>query len=284
MRPLSDFARDLHRIPFIHNGSQPLPSELHGAIMLLGNFDGLHRGHGELVAAGLGLAQDRGVPLAMLQCDPHPRAYFTGASRFRVSTGLAQTHLLAAAGVDLIFAPRFDAVFAATMPDEFVGGMLVGQLHIGGIVVGRDFRFGRQRLGTVGLLQRHAGHSGFSLHIINDQVADERRISTSAVRTAIAAGDIGLATRLLGHAWLTEIHPGGDSGWQFAADQLLPPVGAWPVEALDRAGQHLDNALVDIRDDGQPMMVLPAGTALVKWLPTTLNSFAAQTQGREAYA
>lgn len=284
MRPLSDFVTDLHRVPFIHNGSQPLPSELHGAIMLLGNFDGLHRGHGELVATGLGLARDRGVPLAMLQCDPHPRAYFRGEFRFRVSTGLAQTHLLAAAGVDLIFAPRFDAVFAAMMPDEFVGETLVGQLGISGIVVGRDFRFGRERLGNVDLLQRHAERFGFSLDVIDDQVADSRRISTSSVRAAIGAGDIGLATRLLGHAWLTQIHCGDDSGWRFAADQLLPPAGEWPVAALDRAGQHLGYALVDIGDDSQPMMVLPPGTALVKWLPTTINSFAAQTHVREAYA
>ncbi len=284
MRALSDFAPDLPRVPFIHTGLQPLPLELHGSIMLLGNFDGLHRGHAELVTAGLGLARARGVPLAMLQCDPHPRAYFSGASRFRVSTGLAQTRLLAAAGLDLIFAPRFDEVFAAMTPDEFVSETLVGRLHIGGIVVGRDFRFGRQRLGDVNLLQHHAECLGFSLHIVDDQIADNRRISTSSVRAAIEAGDIGLATRLLGHAWLTQIHPESDSGWQFASDQLLPPAGEWPVAALDRAGQHLAYALVDISEGGQAIMNLPSRTALVKWLPATINRFALQTQGRDAYA
>lgn len=284
MKALSDFAPDLSRVPYIHTGSQRLPLELHGSIMLLGNFDGLHRGHGELVAAGLGLARQRGVPLAILQCDPHPRAYFSGPSRFRVSTGLAHARLLATAGVDLIYAPRFDAFFAAMTPDEFVGEKLVGQLGIGGIVVGRDFRFGQQRLGDVNLLRYYAGRLGFSLDIIEDQISDNRRISTSSVRAAIAAGDIGLATRLLGHAWLTEIHVEEEASWIFAADQLLPPPGEWPVAALDGAGQHLAYASVGICTDGHATVKLPAKTSLVKWLPTTINRFAVQTQGRYAYA
>ncbi|MDE1154729.1 MAG: hypothetical protein PW735_03245 [Acidobacteriaceae bacterium] len=284
MKALSDFSPDLSRVPYTHNGSQSLPAELHGAIMLLGNFDGLHRGHGELVATGLEISRQRGAPLAMLQCDPHPRAYFSGASRFRVSTGLAQTRLLAAAGIELIYAPRFDEAFAALTPDEFILDNLTGQLGIGGIVVGRDFRFGCRRRGDVVLLQHHAERQGFSLNIIDDQISDGRRISTSSVRAAILAGDIGLATRLMGHAWLTQIYANDGAGWSFAGDQLLPPTGEWPVAALDRAGEHVAYALVEICKGGHVSAKLPEKTALLKWLPTAKTQFAEHTEGRDAYA
>lgn len=285
MRPLPEFTSDIARLPFIHTGSQALPHDLRGSIMLLGNFDGLHLGHAALVRKAAEIARERGVALAMMQCDPHPRAYFSGVSRFRVSTGLAQVRLLADAGVDIIFAPRFDAAFAAMSADDFISRILVADLGVGGVVVGRDFRFGHRRLGDVGLLRQAGERLGFRLDVIDDQTDACRRISTSSVRAAISAGDVRLATQLMGHAWLTQVDRDETGAWRFASEQLLPPSGAWPIAALDRVGGHLCYALATIGDGEQVQLVLPSSAALVKWLPTNMSRLAIdeRREGR-AYA
>jgi riboflavin kinase/FMN adenylyltransferase len=256
--------------------------------MLLGNFDGLHRGHAKLLAKGQSLAQQRGAPLAILQCDPHPRLYFSGESRFRVSTGLAQRQLLAQAGVDLIYAPCFDAAFAALSAENFVEHILIEELQVTALVTGRDFRFGHRRRGDVALLQQLAMQFGFGLTVVEDEVADAERISTSAVRAAIARGDIAAATMLLGHAWCTEVEFEKPGLWQFSADQILPPAGVWPVVALDRQGRQLGCHILELSSDGSVTLTVPADTALLSWLPMPLpaprNPIPLQSRSTDAYA
>lgn len=253
--------------PLIDDGTAFVPAWLRGSVMLLGSFDGMHRGHAALLAAGLGKARRGGVPLSILQCDPHPRAYFSGPSRFRVSTGAAQLNLLATAGIDLVYAPRFDAGFAATAPEDFVAQHLLGRLGVTGVVTGRDFRFGHKRSGDVALLETLSERLPFGLIVIDDEMAGGRRISSSSVRAAIAAGDIGTATQLLGHDWLTQVHTAGGSWWRFSSDQILPPPGLWSVAALDVAGNYLADCHLQLEPDGRAQMPAPIHTAIIRWWP-----------------
>lgn len=240
--------------------------------MLLGNFDGMHRGHAELLTEGRRLALERAAPLAILQCDPHPRAFFSGMSRFRVATGPAQIRLITSAGIDLIYAPRFDMDFASLAAEDFVEEHLVARLGVSGIVIGRDFRFGRQRLGDAALLQRMRGKHGFCLSVIVDEIANGARISTSSVRMEIIAGNIAAATRLLGHDWVTEIGLDDAGRWQVAADQILPPAGKWPLLALDHRGEEIAPVTITIDLNGQAHVCPPVGTAFLRWVPVTLSA------------
>ena len=246
------------------DGTQPLPAGLRGGVMLLGSFDGMHRGHAALVAAGRAEAARRGAPLAILQCDPHPRAHFAGPSRFRISPGLAQAGLIAEAGIDLVYAPRFDAAFAATPAEQFVTDLLLARLQIGGVIVGNDFRFGCSRRGDPGLLRTLSARHGFSVTVAPDEVAGGVRVSSTAIRGAIAAGRIDEAQRLLGHAWTTQIQRGA-TGWRFAEDQILPPPGLWPVTALDGSGRPQTTARLALGPDGHARADLPAQTTLLAW-------------------
>lgn len=249
------------------DGTTPLPAGLRGAVMLLGSFDGMHRGHTALVAAGRAEAARRGAPLAILQCDPHPRAHFAGPSRFRISPGLAQARLIAEAGIDLVYAPRFDAAFAATPAEQFVTDLLLARLQIGGLIVGNDFRFGCSRKGDPGLLRTLSARHGFSVTVAPDEVAGGVRVSSTAIRSAIAAGRIDVAQHLLGHIWTTVIQR-SPAGWRFAEDQLLPPPGLWPVTALDGSGRPIATVRLALGPNGLARADLPAQTVLVGWNTT----------------
>lgn len=284
MKPLPETPDPHRNLPFIHDGTDVLPAGFRGAVMLLGSFDGMHRGHAALLTAGRVRAGQSGKPLSILQCDPHPRAYFAGPSRFRVSTGSAQMRLLARAGIDFIYAPRFDAGFAGMSPEDFVSQVLLGHLGVTGVVTGHDFRFGRSRSGDVALLAALSSSLSFSLTVVEDETAGGCRISTSAVRAAIAAGDIAAAVELLGHNWFTEIRHIGPADWQFAPDQILPPPGRWPVAAMDFAGRHLAECLIELGSDGCARMTAPAATAILEWLPAAVEQISLNPESSGAYA
>lgn len=258
------------RPPFVTEGTVPLPAALAGSVMMLGSFDGMHRGHRHLLALARAEADRRCAPLAILQCDPHPRAFFAGPSRFRISPGAAQRHLLQEAGIDLIFAPRFDAGFAAIPPAAFVTALLAGRLGVAALVAGGDFRFGHMRTGDVALLQALAARGGPGLIVAGDQMQDGARISSSAIRAAISAGDLARASILLGRPWLTEVRPDpAGRDWQFLPDQILPPPGSWRVMARDGAGLPLRGATVALAPHGRLRAALPAATRLLDWIAPT---------------
>ncbi|MEI4473822.1 hypothetical protein [Frigidibacter sp. MR17.24] len=269
MRDLQDPLHDpVTAPPFETDGTLPLPDHLAGAVMLLGSFDGMHRGHAALVAVARAEAARRAVPLAILQCDPHPRLYFAGPSRFRIAAGSARDRLLAAAGIGLVYAPRFDAAFAATPADAFVDRILHDRLRLGAVVVGPDFRFGRGREGTVAGLVARAGRHGIAVRVLDEQRACGRRISSSAIRAAIRDGRLAEAIALLGHGWSTPLRaaaPGEGTRWHFAPDQLLPPAGRWPVTARDGAGRTLARTTIDLCPDGSARAALPRATDSLDW-------------------
>jgi riboflavin kinase / FMN adenylyltransferase len=181
-----------------------MPPALAGGVVAVGNFDGVHRGHRALLDTAKDEAARRGVPALVLTFDPHPRTVLRPAHPpvFRLTPLPAKARLLKALALDGLAVARFDLGFAAMTADEFVDTVLIGQLKISAAVVGFNFRFGRNRAGTVQSLAALGQRLDFAVCVV-DPVAERSGslVASSDIRTALAAGDVTGANALLGYRW-----------------------------------------------------------------------------------
>ncbi|HET8875753.1 MAG TPA: bifunctional riboflavin kinase/FAD synthetase [Casimicrobiaceae bacterium] len=173
--------------------------------LTIGNFDGVHRGHQAMLARLIEAAEDLRLPPAVLTFDPHPREFFSPSNAPpRLSTLRSKLALFRAYGVATTFVARFDARLASRTADEFVRGILESQLHTRWLLVGEDFRFGRGRTGDLAFLRSAARE--FSVEAMDTIGVDGQRVSSTAVRNALAAGDLVLAAALLGRNYTLTGH------------------------------------------------------------------------------
>ena len=173
--------------------------------LTIGNFDGVHRGHQAMLARLIEAAEDLRLPPAVLTFDPHPREFFSPSNAPpRLSTLRSKLALFRAYGVATTFVARFDARLASRTADEFVRGILENQLHTHWLLVGEDFRFGRGRTGDLAFLRSAARE--FSVEAMGTIGVDGQRVSSTAVRNALAAGDLVLAAALLGRNYTLTGH------------------------------------------------------------------------------
>jgi len=186
-------------------GAAPLPEALRGAVVAIGNFDGMHRGHQQLLAAAKAVAVAQGRPWGVVTFEPHPRSFFTPAEPvFRLTPPALKARLAAALGADFLTAIPFDAALAGSAPEEFVRHHLVDRLAIGHVVTGYDFLFGKGRKGSPETLRLLGARWGFGVTTV-DQVADEdggAPFSSSSIRAALRHGHLANAARELGYHWL----------------------------------------------------------------------------------
>ncbi|MGF1487973.1 MAG: bifunctional riboflavin kinase/FAD synthetase [Prochloraceae cyanobacterium] len=170
----------------------------------LGNFDGIHRGHLEVLRPILppSLAKTFGsfkIYSTVVSFEPHPHQFFTGKSKKLLTTIAEKEKLLADLGVNGLLLLPFDRQLASLTPQEFVENILISQLEVKKISVGQDFRFGRDRSGNVRSLQEIAAKFGVETTIVSLQnSSEERRISSSLIRSALEAGQLDLANQMLG--------------------------------------------------------------------------------------
>jgi riboflavin kinase/FMN adenylyltransferase len=184
----------------------PLPRKLAGAVVALGNFDGVHRGHRALIDA---VRQEAGTasparPAAALTFEPHPRAYFApDQPMFRLTGPEAKEIVFARLGLDGLIERRFDAELAGTSPADFVHGLLRKKLGLTGVVIGHDFHFGRGRSGTPAILADLCSTAGLACRIVSPVSPEPGQppISSSAIRAALGAGEVASANGLLGYRW-----------------------------------------------------------------------------------
>ncbi|MCR3755409.1 MAG: bifunctional riboflavin kinase/FMN adenylyltransferase [Sodalis sp. Psp] len=182
----------------IHN----LQPRHHRCVLTIGNFDGFHRGHQALLAALQAEGRRRGLPVMMMIFEPHPQEYFAGAvAPARLTRLRDKVKYLAAAGVDAILCVTFDKGFAALSARTFVSDLLVKKLEVRVIGVGDDFRFGAQRQGDFDLLLQVGKEAGFEVMSIMTYTEGGRRISSTAVREALAQDLLVEAEMLLGHPY-----------------------------------------------------------------------------------
>jgi riboflavin kinase/FMN adenylyltransferase len=180
--------------------------------LTIGNFDGVHRGHQAMLALLRSEAQHRGLPSCVMTFEPHPRDYFAAlAGRpelapARVATLRDKLSELERCGVDQAVVLRFDRAFAAQSPQAFVDDVLCDGLGARYVLVGDDFRFGAKRAGDYAMLDAAGPLAGFDVARMNSYEVRGLRVSSSAVREALAAGDMAGAAALLGRPYSLSGH------------------------------------------------------------------------------
>jgi riboflavin kinase / FMN adenylyltransferase len=172
------------------------------SVLTIGNFDGVHRGHQALLKLLTDKARALALPAVVLTFEPHPREYFSPADApARLASLREKLLLLAACGVDRVHVCRFDARFAALSADEFIDRILVRGAGVRYLIIGDDFRFGAKRRGDFALLQAEGASRGFAVEAMPTLDVEGERASSSAVRMALAEGDLDHAARLLGRPY-----------------------------------------------------------------------------------
>jgi riboflavin kinase / FMN adenylyltransferase len=167
-----------------------IPPEFKGAVVAIGNFDGVHLGHQALIRQAMMHADARNAPCAVLCFEPSSREFFRpGAEPFRLTPFRSKARMTAGLGVDAMFAIAFDAELAHKTPQEFVLDLLVKALHVGCVVVGSDFRFGHARAGDSAVLRYMGEMEGFGVDIFPTvMVGGEEKISSTLIRTHLKQG------------------------------------------------------------------------------------------------
>ncbi|QOZ23508.1 bifunctional riboflavin kinase/FAD synthetase [Bradyrhizobium sp. CCBAU 51753] len=173
-----------------------------GAVVAMGNFDGVHLGHRAVIGAALAMGKAHGVPALAVTFEPHPRKFFSpNTPQFRLTDETNKLRLLAATGLAGAVVMTFDKARAGTTAQDFIHHDLIGRLGISGIAVGYDFHFGKGRVGSPSLLVSEAPRLGIEVDVQAHVDIEERPVSSSAIRMALAEGEIGDATTMLGGPW-----------------------------------------------------------------------------------
>lgn len=178
----------------------------------IGNFDGVHRGHQAMLALLVNEARHRQLQSTVLTFEPHPRDYFAAhlghpeSAPSRIGTLRDKLAELARCGVDRVVILRFDARLATLGAEDFIQRVLVEGLAARYILVGDDFRFGARRAGDYALLDAQGARLGFDVARMNAYEVHARRVSSSAVREALGAGDMGAAAALLDRPYAISGH------------------------------------------------------------------------------
>ena len=173
-----------------------------GSVVCIGAFDGLHPGHRALAGRAVERARALGVAAVALSFEPLPRELFAkGESPPRLMLPRAKVEGLRALGCDGVGLLRFDATLAAMSAEDFVRQVLVARLAVHEVWVGPGFHFGRGRAGDIALLRTLGEKCGFTAHEIAPVHVGGERVSSTAIRAALASGDFGHAARLLGRPY-----------------------------------------------------------------------------------
>lgn len=206
-----------------------LPNSWRGAVVAIGNFDGVHLGHQSILRQARALCAP-GQKLLVLTFEPHPRSVFRPQDPvFRLSPAEAKARLLCHYGADGVINWPFSTDFAKVSAEDFVRDILHTQIGADHVVVGYDFHFGQGRSGTSDYLAARGEELGFGVTII-PQLRGEAGLvhASSTIRTALAKGDVAAANQALGHAWFVSeevIHGakrGRDLGYPTANMQMAP--------------------------------------------------------------
>jgi len=250
-------------------GAQGVDSgPLAGAVVAIGNFDGVHRGHRAVIGAALTRARALGRKAAALTFTPHPRLFLRPQDTlFELSDERNKLRLLRATALDGAVVMRFDAALAATSAEDFIVKILKGALGIGGAAIGFDFHFGKNRVGSPSFLAEQGARLGFAVDVVPPLEDEGRPVSSGAVRSALAAGRVVEPPALLGAPWFVSgevIHGdkrGRELGFPTANLKLRPSCGLkhgiYAVR-VDVAGKRYDGVASFGRrlmfDDGAPLL------------------------------
>ena len=175
--------------------------------LTIGNFDGVHRGHQAMLAVLKNEARHRNLPARVMTFEPHPREYFSPQTApTRISTLRDKLTELARCGIDQAVVLPFNARLASQSADSFIRDVLVTGLNVRYVLVGDDFRFGSKRAGDYAMLDAAGATAGFEVARMDSYEVHGERVSSSAVRQALAQGQMDSAARLLGRPYSISGH------------------------------------------------------------------------------
>ena len=220
-----------------------------GSVITVGTFDGVHRGHWQVLERVRERAQAIGGPGVLVTFDPHPlRIVRPESAPPLLTTPVEKTEILAESGLQYAVFVRFTRELSQLAPDEFVRDILMKRLHVAELVIGYDHGFGKGRSGDVDTLRRIGAEEGFAVHVVEPVHADGEPISSSRIRAAVQAGDMRAAAAGLGRPYsLRGVVVRGDGrgrqlGFPTAnihvpeSDKLMPGAGVYAVRGVLRSG------------------------------------------------
>ena len=240
-------------------GLSPVPEGCRGAVIAIGNFDGVHRGHQALLTAAQAEARRLGVAWGVVSFEPHPRTWFKPEEPvFRLTPEALKARLVAALGASFITVLPFDQALSDLSPEDFVSRHLVERLEAAHVVMGYDFHFGRGRKGSPATMAELGKTLGFGVTVVS-QVTDEgdqhSPFSSSSIRQALRHGHVPAAALELGYHWtvLGEVVRGDQRGRTigFPTLNIVLDKGADPFrgiyavrvrDAADRGAPHWPGA------------------------------------------
>ncbi|MFN3934938.1 MAG: bifunctional riboflavin kinase/FAD synthetase [Parvibaculum sp.] len=228
---------------------EQVPPGFRGAVYALGNFDGVHRGHQQVIGRAAEIARELGIPLGVLVFEPHPQQFFFPERPFfRLTPFRAKARLLERMGVDVLAALPFDERMSKMLAPEFVLDVLVNGLNAAHVVAGYDFRFGKGRGGDAAALRYMGLMEGFGTDIVDEVKNGGVTFSSTRIRELLGAGEPRRAAELLGHWWTVETHiqqgdqRGRTIGFPTAnlplEDHVEPALGVYAVRVEIEDGPH----------------------------------------------
>ena len=179
-----------------------IPPSATPVALTIGNFDGVHLGHQAMLERLEKAAAERGLPACVMTFEPHPREFFMPyAAPARLTSLREKLELFEEYGVERVYICRFTHAFAHVPAEEFIADLLCDRLQVKWVLIGDDFRFGAKRAGNLAMLQQAGERCGFEVDDMHSIKEGELRVSSTAVREALAGGDLELAAQLLGRQY-----------------------------------------------------------------------------------
>lgn len=170
----------------------------------IGNFDGIHQGHKYIIDILIKESRRLGLKAAVLSFNPHPRQFFNqNFKKFNITTESYKEELLSLAGVDIFYKLEFDEEVASLTPEYFINHFLIEKLNLKSLIIGENFRFGKDRKGNIDLLKKLSKEKKFDLHIIKSQKSNETNevFSSTRVREYIKEGNVDKVIQILNRPW-----------------------------------------------------------------------------------
>ena len=224
-----------------------------GAVVALGNFDGIHLGHQDVIGTAIKIAQNNRAIVGVMSFEPHPQSFFSSTlDPFRLTPFRMKAQFIESLGVDFLLLQRFDKEFSSLTAEQFILTVLMNGLAVSHVVVGYDFAFGQKKGGNCETLQKFGRDYGFSVTIVEQKKAPDGILYAShLIREALKKGNLSDAYQLLGRTWTIEgrVEQGDKRGRQIGfptaniglGDYLRPAKGVYVIRAKIDHGEKKEH-------------------------------------------